>query len=230
MIAIIPARGGSKGLPGKNLKILSGKPLLQYTADSAMNSKYISRIILSTDDELIAKAGKDCGVEVPFMRPAYLASDDSLAIDTYNFTIKELEKMSGQLINDIIILQPTSPLRLSEDIDNAIELYFDKKADSVISYTKEIHPVHWHKYLTKEMKFEELFLEHMIENRQSLRTTYYPNGSIFIFKKSLLSDGKYYSENSYAYLMPRERSVDIDNIDDFDYAEYLISKKNYELK
>lgn len=223
MIAIIPARGGSKGLPGKNTRILNGKPLIAYTIEVALRSKYIDRVIVSTDDETIAKIALEYGAEIPFLRPDFLASDTSRAIDNYIYTINRLEKESNINIDSFVVLQPTSPLRIVEDVDGAIDLFLQKSADSVISYTPEAHPVKWHKYLSDEGKFENIFDDN-IANRQENRISYYPNGAIYVFRSKMIKEGKYYTDKSFAYVMPRIRSVDIDFIEDFEYAEFLIGK------
>lgn len=224
MIAIIPARGGSKGLPGKNVRPLNGKPLIAYAIEAALKAKHIDRVIISTDDEVIARVAVDYGAELPFMRPAELASDTAMAIDNYIYTIGRLEKESGKSIDAFVVLQPTSPLRIAEDIDGAVELFEQKKADSVISYCQEAHPVTWHKYLDEDGRFENIF-DANIKNRQENRASYYPNGAVYVFRTSMIRERKYYTEKSYAYVMPRSRSVDIDFIDDFEYAEFLLKRK-----
>lgn len=224
MIAIIPARGGSKGLPGKNIKLLNGKPLIAYTIEAALSSKFIDRVIVSTDSNQIANIAIDSGAEVPFIRPEYLSTDRSLAIDNYIYTIDRLIKGTGEKISEFIVLQPTSPLRTSNDINNAIKLFIEKNADSVISYTEETHPVFWHKKIREDLTFKDIF-ENKMSNRQDFNKTYYPNGAIFIFKYGLIKQKEYYSKKSYAYIMPRERSIDIDTINDFEYAEYLLTKQ-----
>lgn len=223
MIAIIPARGGSKGLPGKNVRPLNGKPLIAYAIEAALNSKHIDRIIISTDDEEIARIAVEYGAELPFMRPAELASDTSLAIDNYIYTIGRLEKEGRKAIDSFVVLQPTSPLRIAEDIDGAIELFEQNKADSVISYCQEAHPITWHKYLDEECRFVDIF-DTNIKNRQDNRVSFYPNGAVYVFKTALIRDRKYYTDKSYAYIMPRSRSVDIDFIEDFEYAEFLLRR------
>ena len=122
------------------------------------------------------------------------------------------------------MLQPTSPLRLAEDIDGAIELFEKKQADSVISYCQEAHPVTWHKYLDEEGRFIDIF-DANIRNRQENRVSYYPNGAVYVFRTSMIRDRQYYTEKSYAYVMPRTRSVDIDFIEDFEYAEFLLNRR-----
>lgn len=224
MIAIIPARGGSKGLPGKNTKPLLGKPLIAWTIEEAKKSKYIDRIIVSTDDIEIAEVALKYGAEIPFMRPNELASDTALAVDNYIYTIDRISKEEGVNINEFVVLQPTSPLRKYEDIDGAIELFRLKGADSVISYTKEAHPIAWHKYLDLENRLIDI-LPNTIANRQDNRVSYHPNGAVYVFKTDLINRRTYTSENTFAYIMPRSRSVDIDYQEDFDYVEFLLSSK-----
>lgn len=222
MIAIVPARGGSKGLPGKNILPLLGKPLIAYTIEAALRSKSISRVILSTDDPQIAAIGKEYGAEVPFMRPTELADDSALAVDVYNYTLNKLDNVNGGRINSVVILQPTSPLRKHTDIDTAVSLFEEKDADSVISFCEEHHPISWNKHLTEEGKIVSIF-ENKVANRQSEEKSFYPNGAVYVFKREMLEKGIYYSENTFAYLMDRTNSVDIDTHDDFLYAEFLLS-------
>ena len=224
MIAIIPARGGSKGLPGKNILPLCGKPMIAYTIEAAKQSRYIDHVIVSTDDSNIAEIAVKYGAEVPFLRPDYLASDTAQAVDNYIYTIERLSKEWNKPIEEFVVLQPTSPLRLTEDIDGAIEMFYEKKADSVISYTKEAHPVLWHKYLDENNAFVDIF-DSTIANRQDLKTSYYPNGAVYVFRFSMIKERKYYTTKSYAYVMPRNRSVDIDYKEDFEYVEFLMSRR-----
>jgi|SRR5690554_4758541 len=224
MLAIIPARGGSKGLPGKNIKLLNGKPLIAHTIEAALNSKSISRVIVSTDDDEIAEISKQYGAEIPFMRPDFLATDNAAAVDVYNYTLDRLENEEDKVITEFIVLQPTSPLRTSVHIEEAIDLYMTKKADSVISYCQEDHPIFWHKFQTDDGRIEEIFEQNYLKNRQEIRPTFYPNGAIYIFKRELIRNEIYVNENSYMYLMERNSSVDIDTQEDWDYIEFLINK------
>ncbi len=226
MIAIIPARCASKGLPGKNIKDLLGKPMIAYTIEEALKSTYITDVIISTDCEKIEKVAIEYGAKSLFLRPKYLASDSAKAIDNYIYTIDRLNDEFGYNIKDFAVLQPTSPLRVAKDIDHAINLFKKKDADSVISYTEEQHPIEWHKYITSEGKFENLFEDEKLLNRQAFKKSYYPNGAVFVFKYHLIKQEKYYSQNSFGYIMPRLRSVDVDTLDDFKYIEFLMKAKD----
>ena len=225
MIAIIPARGGSKGLPGKNIKELNGKPMIAYTIEAALASTYITDVIISTDDIEIYEIALSYGAKGTFLRPKELASDSSLAIDNYKYTLERLKAEYNYNIDNFIVLQPTSPLRTVEDIDSAIELFMAKNADSVISYCEEQHPISWHKYLKNDGRLDNIFPDE-IKNRQDVRPSYYPNGAIFIFNYQLIKSGRYYSINTYSFLMPRNRSIDVDTLEDFEYIEFLIGKKH----
>ena len=196
MIAIIPARGGSKGLPGKNIKKLCGKPLISYAIECARNSRHVDRVVVSTDDEMIADVARNFGAEVPFLRPAFLATDSSQAVDNYIYTVDRLSREGNVDIDEFVVLLPTSPLRTSDDVDRAIELFYEKNADSVVSYTPEAHPVRWHKYLNEDNSFENIFDE-TIANRQEIRTSYYPNGAIYVFRTEMIKTRQYYTNKSF---------------------------------
>lgn len=223
MIAIIPARGGSKGLPGKNIRPLCGKPLIAYTIDCARQAKSIERVIVSTDDREIAEIARQYGAEVPFLRPDHLASDSAQAVDAYIYTISRLSQEEGVAISEFVVLLPTCPLRLPSDIDGAVALFRKKQADSVVSYTPEAHPVRWHRFLTEDGSFEDIFPP-TLANRQEERMSYYPNGAIYVFRSEIIRQRRYYTNKSYAYVMPRSRSVDIDSLEDFAYAEFLMGR------
>lgn len=161
------------------------KPLIAYTIEAALKSKSIDHVILSTDDEEIAAVAKKYGAEVPFMRPAELASDTAMAVDNYIYTIGRLEKEWNTKIDSFVVLQPTSPLRIAEDIDGAVELFNARNADSVVTYVKEAHPIFWHKKIDENNKLEDIF-EGTIANRQELPITYYPNGAVYVFSTEMI--------------------------------------------
>jgi CMP-N,N'-diacetyllegionaminic acid synthase len=227
MLAIIPARGSSKGLVGKNIKLLLGKPLIAYTIEAAQQSKSIDKIVLSTDSPQIAEVARKYDIEIPFMRPEELAADASLAIETYLYTVERLNSEFKYNINEFIVLQPTSPLRTFKDIDCAINVYFEKEADSVISVCEAPYPPYWAKKISAAGGLLNYFDSEVSNiNRQDIVKAFIPNGAIYIFKLSLLKKHhSYYSTRTFPYVMPRERSIDIDDLFDFEITEYLLRKK-----
>ena len=228
MIAIIPARGGSKGLPGKNIRLLAGLPLICHTVNAALNAKLITRVIVSTDNEKIASIAKECGADVPFMRPDELASDKSMVMDAYLYTIDTLAKEANIKIDSFIALLPTAPLRSPKDIDEAIEIFNTNEADSVISVTAPEVPGEWYKRINKNGILEDYFSNtNAIKNRQEFNKSYIPNGAIYIFNtEKLRISRQYYMDKTLPHIMPRERSADIDEFLDFEWAEFLLQKIN----
>lgn len=226
MIALIPARGGSKGLPNKNIKLLNGKPLIAYSIEAALQAKEVTRVIVSTDYKDIKEVALQYGAEVPFLRPNFLATDTSSSINVFKYTIDRLEKEENIVIDNFVVLQPTSPLRASTHIDEAITLFREKKAKAVVSYCKEYHSIFWHKKIDNNGKIVNIFEGDFSKNRQEIEETYFPNGAIYVFDKNYIFTTKDYSADCYAYIMNRENSVDIDTIDDFQYAEFLMNLKN----
>ncbi|PRD51946.1 acylneuraminate cytidylyltransferase family protein [Sphingobacterium gobiense] len=230
MLAIIPARGGSKGLPGKNIRPLCGKPLIAYTIEAAAKSKYITDVFVSTDSQEIAEIATEWGGWVPELRPNRLASDTAKSIDVIIYTISLLSEKFGKKYDSVVILQPTSPLRTECHIDESIELFHRKRADSVISYTEMEHPIFWSKYIDEELRFIDVFHNSMMSNRQEYKKTYLPNGAIYVVSTKQIETENLYSKKSFAYVMPRGASIDIDSDIDFKLAELLfLMQKNESL-
>lgn len=215
MLAIIPARGGSKRLPDKNLRLLNGKPLIAYTIEAALNVKDIEKILVSTDDDRIAKIALDYGIEVPELRPLELSTDEADSLDVIQYGWELMEKIESKYFAQCILLQPTSPLRTSAHIEAAWGMYQSKSAKCVISFTKEHHPLYWNKYLDEEGKIQSIEIDQQ-------KISYYPNGAVYIMDKSILMDRNLYNQETYAYIMDRKSSVDIDTAEDFEYCEYII--------
>lgn len=225
MLAIIPARGGSKGLPGKNTLDFCGKPLIAHTIEQALSSKCFDEIIVSTDDKEIAAVSQKFGAEVPFLRPDKYATDKSPINDTLRYTLKRLKEDFDICSDAFALLQPTSPLRMVEDIQNAIALFKKNDADSVIGFTEQTKPLEWFKEIEDEThRILGATDTATTKNRQEYNSVYYPNGAIYVIKNQLLEIDNFYTEKTYAYLMPSERSVDIDTLLDFEYAEFLAYK------
>ena len=229
-LVIIPARGGSKGIEKKNIKLISGKPLIVWTIESALKSKYISQVYVSTDDREIAKISKKHGAKVPFYRPKALAKDDSKTIDCVNHMLNNLE--TDEIKFDyIIILQPTSPLRTHNHINQAIEMILtDKDADSLVSCVEVPHIFHPESVMVyNKKKYLEPFLSKIkySTRRQDKSQVFSRNGAaIYITKRNKISD-YIYGGNLICYKMSLSDSVDIDNMNDFRIAEQkLNARKN----
>jgi len=221
ILAIIPARGGSKGLPRKNIKPFLGKPLIAWTIEAALKSSYLDEVIVSTEDKEIAQISLQYGAKIPFMRPKELAKDDTPTIDVILHTLQELEK-EGKTYDVVVLLQPTSPLRDKKDIDDAIKLFFETKALSLISVYEMPHPPFW-VFRERNGFLEPYFKELFDKRRQELPKTYMPNGAIFIAYSDVLKQKKsFVTEKTAMFLMPLEKSVDIDSETDFKIAEYLL--------
>ena len=224
-LGIIPARGGSKGIPGKNIIDLNGKPLIAYTLEAAEHSTLLDRCIVSTDDETIAKIAKEHGGDVPFMRPDTLATDEALALDTLNHAIEELEN-AGEHYDYILMLQPTSPLRTGEDIDACIRLAVDKNADSVFSMKKLSD------FAPQKLKvLEDGLIKPLIEEetgqsdpRHKGPDVYKRNCAVYLTRTELIKAGNQFGEQSYAYEMPEERSIDINDPKDLALTKFWMNK------
>jgi len=222
IVAIIPARGGSKRLPGKNVLPLNGKPLIAWTIEAAKASKYIDRVVISTDDHGISETAKSLGAEIPFMRPAHLASDTANSNDVILHTIHALDKA----YDIVILLQPTSPFRTSRDVDDSIESLVNKEADGIISVTPCEHSPLWANVLPIGGSMEGFLSKKANKRSQDLDTYFRLNGAIYTFTSDsiLLNQGISYSKNVYSYVMPQERSIDIDTFLDFEFAQFIASK------
>ncbi len=224
-VAIIPARGGSKGLPGKNLKLFKGKPLIAWTILAAIEATSVDRVLVTTEDEKIAQVARSFGAEVPFLRPEYLAQDDSKVYDSIEYTLKRYAKETGLKIETVMILQPTSPLRRVKHIEEAARAYKASKEKALISVTKSDHPIQWEMLIVEDGKLKNYFEDLTPTNRQTYEPTYHPNGMIYIY------DCEYYighkgvgMKNITSYVVDKIYAVDIDDIHDFEYAEFLYDK------
>ena len=226
VLAVITARGGSKRLPGKNLRELLGKPLIAYTIEAASESKLLTRVILSCDDDEIIAASKQYGAEVPFKRPAELARDEALSVDVVVHAVKFLEKEEDYSPDIVVLLQPTSPLRTAGDIDNAVQIHIESGADSVVSVVKDEHR---HPLQAKKIEhgvLRDYCLEEEGEGRkQDLPPVYFRNGAFYSVKREVLvNEHSLYGRVTRPYIMPLERSVDVDTEIDIKLAELYLRK------
>ena len=224
ILAIIPARGGSKRLKQKNILTLDEKPLIAYSIEAANASKYVDKVILSSEDERIIKVAKAWGAEVPFVRPQELAQDHTRSIDVVTHALQTLEDN----YDAVILLQPTSPLRTTKDIDNAIEDFYSKEATSIIGVCEMEHSPIWANTLDESMSMEG-FLDDKYNNSRSqdLPPYYRINGAFYMSKvDSVLENETFFvKKNIYAYLMSQEDSVDIDTKLDFIVAQAILKER-----
>lgn len=223
VLGFIPARGGSKGVKDKNIRSLNGKPLIAYTIEEALKSDIFEDVIVSTDSQKIAQISKQYGANVPFLRPNEFAKDNSPTIDAVIHCIDFIKDV-GKEYNEIILLQPTSPLRKARHIKEAYNLFNEKKASFVISMCECEHSPLWANTVGEDLNIDN-FIKEEIKNqrRQDLPTYYRINGSIYIAKVyKLLQEKSFFGKDSYAYIMDRRNSVDIDTIYDFKLAEIYL--------
>ena len=221
-LVIIPARGGSKRLPRKNVLPLAGKPLIAWSIEASLKSKYIDKVIVSSDDNEILEISKNYGSDI-IKRPDELASDTASSFDTIVHAIESEEKYDY-----VVLIQPTSPLRTEKHINEAIELLTKKEADAIISVTLAEHSPLWSNVLPQDNSMKDFLNDTILNARsQDLDTYYRLNGAIYICKTEKLLENKsfFLKENIYAYIMDNESSVDIDEKMDFKLAELLKMEK-----
>lgn len=223
VLAVIPARGGSKGVPRKNIREVAGKPLIAWTIDEARKSKYIDRLILSSEDPEIISVGKEWGCDVPFVRPQELARDDTPGFDT---VVHALESLPEQY-EYVIMLQPTSPLRLVEDIDGCLELCLDQDAPACVSVTAADKSPYWMYRLDEGGYLIPLLAQETpVYYRQGLPPVYVLNGAVYVAQTGWLKRHRtFLTPETLACLMPKERSVDIDNEMDITLCDILLGSR-----
>lgn len=229
VLGLIPARGGSKGIPLKNIYPLNNKPLLAYTCEAALQCKHLQRTVLSTDSEEIAEIGTRYKVEVPFLRPKQYAKDDTPSIDVVLHALDWLEENDSWLPDVVVLLQPTSPLRTSEHIDQALQLFHEKQAETVVSVVQVPHqfsPYNIQKIqngLLQDFWEDDVSFERY--RRQELPELYARNGpAVLITKRSVLQERhSFYGDRVVPYLMDEKYSIDIDEMSDLQLAEYMLT-------
>ncbi len=224
-LAIIPARSGSKGVPDKNIRELNDKPLLAYSIESAINSEIFSEVMVSTDSEKYADIAKKYGASVPFLRSDENSNDTADSWSVVKEVVREYEKV-GEKYDTICLLQPTSPFRNASDIVESYKLYEEKASVAVISVCEMEHTPLWSNTLPEDNSLNGFIKRKSGGRRQDSDKYYRLNGAIYIVSTAeLFRDTYFYREGSYAYVMPNERSIDIDTEMDFMYADFLM--KNY---
>ncbi len=229
VLAVIPARGGSKGVPRKNIRDLCGKPVIAWTIETALAAgDDLHRVIVSTDDPEIAVAAHAFGVEAPFMRPAELATDEAPGLPVIQHAVKFVEEEEGKSVDWVMILQPTAPFRTANDISESLRLAREGGCDSVISVTRVLaeHPI-----LMKKIENNRL-LPYCIEEKEGTRRqdydppAYIRNGAIYLTRRDvLMENNSIWGEVIRPYVMPEERSYDIDSERDFRLVELVMRER-----
>lgn len=228
-LAIIPARSGSKGLPNKNIKELCGLPLIAWSIKAGLKSKYIDKVVVTTDSQEYAEIAKSYGAEVPFLRPNELSLDTSTTFDSIKHTIDFYRNQLNQIFDYIVLLEPTSPLRETNDIDNAIELLFaNQKASSIVGISKSEsqNPA----FLVKLQPHSQLIEGYINKDfspirRQDIEEFFFFEGTIYISEtNSLLKNQNFYYKNTMGYVVPKWKSLEVDDEDDFLMIEAMMKK------
>jgi CMP-N-acetylneuraminic acid synthetase len=228
VLGLIPARGGSKGVPRKNIRLLCGKPLLQYTAEAALTARLLTRIVLSTEDEEIAEVGRNCGLWVPFLRPAELAQDDTPTLPVVQHALQELES-AGDRFDAVCLLQPTSPMRSAGQIDGCIDLLERSGVDSVMTVLEvplEFNP-HWVllKGMDDTLQWSTREME-PIPRRQSLPPAYHREGSVYVSRRDIVMDvGSLYGRRILGYEIEPGTTANIDTTEDWMLVERLMAAR-----
>ena len=225
-LAIIPARSGSKGLKDKNIKLLNGKPLLAYTIEAAKASGIFDEIMVSTDSQIYADIAKTYGASVPFLRSEGLSSDKASSWDVVKDVLHRYHNL-GTEFETVTLLQPTSPLRTSADIRNGYNMMEDKNANFIVSVCETDHSPLWANILPDSFSLSDFIRPEVAKmQRQSIPTYYRINGALYIVKvEYLMQHENLYSVGSYALVMSKENSIDIDDQLDFSLAELILVKK-----
>ena len=228
-LGVIAARGGSKGFPRKNLRLLDGRPLIEHTIMAARRSHCLDDFLVSTDDPAIADAARAAGAKVPFMRPPELATDEVSIWPTLRHAAEQWERASGSVADAVVLLQPTSPLRLPEDIDGCVARFWELQANICVTvvrahdspYFNLVEPVPGSAFFHA---CSPLMLDH--SRRQEVPPVYALNGAVYVVRRSVLPEleNQFRVEHFAVYEMPRVRSLDIDGPEDLELAEWVLCR------
>ena len=221
LLSLIPARGGSKGIPRKNIRKLSGKPLIAWSIEAAQKSSFVDRIVVSTDDEEIAIIARSYGAEVPFLRPTELSRDDTPGIAPVLHALEQFPE-----VEQILLLQPTSPLRTTADIDGIVKMFREVQAPAAVSICESSKHPNWMFSCGKDGTLSPFTDNPIATLRQDLPKVYTLNGALYLAKTDWIQQNRsFLSPETLGYVMPPERSADIDTLLDWEWVELLMSKK-----
>lgn len=225
VIGVVVARGGSKGLPGKNIRPLLGKPLINWTIEAALAAPSIDTVVVSTEDKAIAQTARVAGARVPFLRPPHLATDSASSIEVVLHTIDSLEKV-GERYDVVVLLEPTSPLRETSDIEQALSQLFKSEAGSVVSVCRaeSHHPAFMYKLLDDNQMVPYNHNQPTGLRRQDIESVYFLEGTVYCSRIDVLREQRsFYHADTRAYEVPKWKSLEIDDIYDFTMVEALIN-------
>ena len=223
ILGVIPARGGSKGLPGKNIRVLAGKPLIAWTIEEAKKSACIDRLILSSENQEIIRVAREWDCEVPFVRPVELAADETPGIEPVLHALEALPESYDY----VVVLQPTSPMRTVIDIDNCIRMCMENGMHSCVSVTAVDKSPYWMYKLDESDRLIPLFPDmSLTPRRQDLPVVHAINGALYVAECSWLKmNKKFIADETIGFVMSKERSIDIDTELDLNFLEFLLSRQ-----
>lgn len=232
ILGVIPARGGSKRVPRKNLRLLGGKPLLSYTIQAALNCPLIARTIVSTDDQEIHDVARATGADVPFLRPAALASDDATTVDVVLHALEQVAQLDGTRYDVVCVLEPTSPFRTAQDVTVALTLMLEREADSVMGLMQADFVNPGRLRVIRAGRVERLFPDFSEPGtpQQRMEPCFQPGGGLYAAQCALVvAEHTLYGHSQVGYVLPNDRGFDLDTLDDFVYAEWLYARQTEEL-
>ena len=224
LLTIIPARGGSKGIPKKNIAPLADKPLIAWVIEAARASQNITRLVVDSDSPEIAEVAREWGAETPYLRPAEYARDDTPSITTLQHALRWLEEHEGYIPDYLMCLQAVTPFLTTADIDGAVALALAKKAEAVVSVAPLKHPPQWLKKVDDDQRLQDYYSgQTFVARRQDVTPAYELNGAIYMARPQLLLEqGTWYAQQTYAYVMKNEVWVDIDTPFDLQLADLVM--------
>lgn len=226
-LAVIPARGGSKRVPGKNIQPVGGRPLIAWTIEAARSAPGITRIVVSTDSVEIADVAKHYGAEVPMLRPSSLARDETPGVEPVVHAVEWLDEHEHYRPDCVVLLQPTSPLRTAGDVEAALALMWHRASGSVVSVCPASHPSSWLKRVSDDGRLLDMDGDRVRPPADDdVPPLYVLNGSLYIVRyETLMARRSFYDERTYAYLMPIERSLDVDSPWDLHVADLVLTTR-----
>ncbi|MFC1498519.1 cytidylyltransferase domain-containing protein [Verrucomicrobiota bacterium] len=226
ILGVIPARGGSRGVQRKNVRLVNGRPLIQYAIECALSCDCLDNVVVSTDDEEIAEIARKVGADVPFIRPSDLARPETPMLPVLKHALIEAEKFYKKTFDAVVLLDPTGPLRIVDDVEGAIKLFKDKQCDAVVSGNSAHRNPYFNMVKKDESGLASLVCEpeKPVGRRQDAPVVYDLNTVVWVFSRAMILEGKRLPENAYLYEIDVSRAVDLDTERDFKFLEFLLGE------